>query len=93
MLLSLILMLVVTIVAVFFAAENPTTIQVTFLGLPIRGTAGVLGVLAFALGFLLGILALLPAMLSRSVAMFRQRKRLAELEKKPTRRRATGKEQ
>ena len=80
MLLSLILLVVMTIVASYFATNNLTPIEVNLLGYPVHGTAGTLIVAAFGIGVLLGVLMLLPPLISRSWSLIRHRRKLQDLQ-------------
>ncbi len=82
MLLSVLLTILVTIVAVIFALQNVTVVQVSFFGYPAEGSVGLFLLIALGIGVLLGILLMLPTVISRSVALFRQRRKVAALEKK-----------
>lgn len=79
MLLSLIVFVVVTVVAVYIASNNMTVIAMNILGYTLKGATGVVVVAAFGLGVLLGIVAMLPALISRSWAVIRHRRKLQDL--------------
>ena len=81
MIFSLILVVAVTILAVFFASYNQTMVAVIFFGYPIQGTIGLMMVLAAGVGVVLGVLIMLPSVLSRNWALFRHQKKIEELEK------------
>ncbi len=78
MLISLILAVVLTILAAYVASNNLTVITVSLLGYPIKQTTGILIVGAFAVGVLLGILGMLPMVLSRSWALIRHKRQLQD---------------
>lgn len=80
MLLSLVLLVVMTILAAYFASNNMEVIQVNLLGYPIHGTTGTLMVTALGVGVLLGVIFMLPAFISRSWALIRHRRKLQDLQ-------------
>ena len=80
MLISLILAVAVTILAVFFASYNQTMVTVNFFGNPVQGTVGLLMVVALGVGVLLGVLFMLPSVISRSWALMRYKRKLQELQ-------------
>lgn len=80
MIFTMIVVVIVAVLAVFFASYNQNMIEVVFFGFPVQGTVGLFLVLALALGVVLGILIMLPGMIGRSWSLSRHRKRLAELE-------------
>ncbi len=80
MLLSLVIAVAASIVAVFFANVNPTVIQVNVFGTPISGSLGVVIVISVGLGALLGVLMMLPTLVSRSWAIIRYKRKLQELQ-------------
>ncbi len=79
MFLSMILLVIMTILAAYIASNNVTVIDLNILGYPLKGSAGVLVVSAFGLGVLLGIVVMLPALISRSWAAIRHRRKLQDL--------------
>lgn len=80
MLISLILFVIVAILATYVATTNLAIMQLNVLGYPIQATTGVLVVSALALGFLFGLLFLLPALVSRSWSLIRHRRKLQDLQ-------------
>ncbi len=78
MIISLILAVVITILAAYFASNNLTLISINLLGYGIRGTTGVLMVSALGIGVLLGIAFMLPALISRSWALMRHKRKLQD---------------
>lgn len=80
MLISLVLAVVVTILAAYFASNNLTAMQINVLGYVLKGTTGVMIVSAFGGGVLLGVLLMLPALISRSWALIRHKRKLQDLE-------------
>jgi hypothetical protein len=80
MLISLIVFVIVTVVAAYFASNNLTMMDVNLLGYAVRGTTGVLMVSAVGIGVLLGIMLMLPALISSSWAEIRHRRKLQDLQ-------------
>ena len=80
MLISLVLAVAVTILAVFFASYNQSVIAVNLFGYPVQGTVGLLMVVALGVGVLIGVLLMLPSVISRSWALMRHKRKLQELE-------------
>ena len=80
MLISLILAVAVTILAVFFASYNQTVITVNLFGYQVQGTVGLLMVVALGVGVLVGVLLMLPSVISRSWALMRHKRKLQELQ-------------
>ena len=80
MILSIILMFIVAIVAVVFSWQNPEVITVSFFGSPVDGPVGLFLLIALGLGILLGILLMMPSLVSRSFTAARYRRRIAEME-------------
>jgi len=60
MLLSLVLAVAFSILAVFFANYNQTVVQVSIFGYQAKGSLGVVIVVAVGVGALLGVLVMLP---------------------------------
>jgi putative membrane protein len=80
MLISLIVAVAVTILAVFFASYNQTVASVNLFGYTVQGTIGLLMVVALGIGVLLGVLLMLPSVISRSWALMRHKRKLQELQ-------------
>lgn len=80
MLISLMIFVILSVVAAYFASNNLTVIDVSLLGYPLKGTTGTLMVSALGLGVLLGVLMMLPALISRSWAVIRHRRKLQDLQ-------------
>lgn len=80
MLISLIVLVIVSILAAYFASINLAVIHINLLGLPLAGTSGTLLVVAFGVGVLVGILGMLPMVISRSWAVIRHRRKLQDLQ-------------
>ncbi len=78
MLFSLVLAVVVGILAAYFASNNLTVIEVNLLGYPIHQTTGIFMVLALGLGVLLGILFMLPPLISSNWSLIRHKRRMQD---------------
>ena len=91
MLISLILAVVVTILAAYIASNNLAVIDINLVGYGIRGTTGVLVVSAFGIGVLLGVLLMLPALISRSWTLIRHRRQMQDLQDSMKRDQPAGK--
>jgi uncharacterized membrane protein YciS (DUF1049 family) len=85
MVISLILVVAVTILAVFFSSYNQIMVEVNFFGYPVQGTIGLMMVLAVGVGVIVGVLIMLPGVISRNWALFRHKKKIEELQQKPAR--------
>ncbi|MEW5941268.1 MAG: LapA family protein [Chloroflexota bacterium] len=83
MIVSILLTIAVTIVAVIFAMANPEAVTVTFFGANVQGQMGVFMLVAFGVGILLGIVLMLPSLIGRSISNAMHRRKIAELEGKP----------
>lgn len=81
MIFALILALAFSIVAVIFALENPTLVQVSFLGYQAKGSLALFILLAVVLGILIGVIVTLPMVVKRSLALSSHRKKIQVLEK------------
>ncbi len=80
MLLSLVLAVVFSILAVFFANYNQTIVQVSLFGYPAKGSLGLVIVISVGVGVLLGVLVMLPSMISRSWALIRHKRKIEDLQ-------------
>jgi hypothetical protein len=78
---SLILIMAISIVSVYFALENTLIAKATFFGFPVEGSIGVILLVTLGIGTLLGVLLMLPSMISRGITMARLRRRVNELER------------
>jgi uncharacterized membrane protein YciS (DUF1049 family) len=86
MIVSLILVLVVTIVAVMISLENTTMIQVSFLGYLVQGPDGLFMLIALGIGVGLGMILMIPPLIGRSWTVMQSKRRIAELERNSPRR-------
>lgn len=80
MIFTMIVVVIVAVLSVFFASYNQSMIEVFFFGFPVEGTIGLFLVLALALGVVLGILIMLPGLIGRTWTLSKHKKRLAQLE-------------
>lgn len=80
MLLSLVLAVVFAILAVYFANFNPTVVEINLFGHLVKGSLGLVIVLAVGVGVLLGVLVMLPSMISRSWALIRHKRKIEDLQ-------------
>ncbi len=80
MLISLVLAVIFAILAVYFANFNQAVIQVNLFGYPIKGSLGLIIVSAVGLGVLLGVLVMLPSIISNSWALIRHRRKIEDLQ-------------
>lgn len=78
MFISLIVFVILSVLAAYFASNNLTPITVNLLGYPLKGMTGTIIVTALGAGVLLGILIMLPALISRSWSEMRQRRKLQD---------------
>lgn len=85
MIFTLVIVVVVAVLAVFFASYNQQMVEIILFGFPVQGTIGLFLVLSLGIGILLGILVMLPSLLKRSWWLNRQSKKIEELEQKPVR--------
>jgi uncharacterized integral membrane protein len=80
MLFALVLAVAITILAVFFANYNQTTVVINLFGYALQGPIGLFLVIALGLGVLVGVLMLLPSVISRSWTILRHKRKMEELE-------------
>jgi uncharacterized integral membrane protein len=79
MLLSMIIAVVLSILAVFFANYNRAVVEVNLFGHTVSGTLGIVLVVALGLGVLLGIATSMPMVIGRSWQLIRIRRELEDL--------------
>ena len=80
MIFSLILALIIAIVAVFFALENPTMVTISFFGYAVEGSVALFILISMGIGLLLGLLFMLPGRIRSSLSNARNRKKIGSLE-------------
>lgn len=66
--------------AAFFALQNPSIVTANFFGLALQGSLAVFVLAGIAVGFLFGVLVMLPGRIKSSLSNSRNRKKIAELE-------------
>jgi len=91
MIISLILMIAFTAVAVMFSLENVAMIHITFFGYPVDGSSGIFMLIALGVGVLMGVILMLPSFIGNSWALMRHKRKLAEFEQNPPRKAAKKK--
>ena len=80
MIISFALVIVFTILAVYFSTFNQAIITVNLFGYPVDGPTGLFLVLALGIGALIGVLIMVPSVISRSWSLMKHRRRVRELE-------------
>ncbi|MBI3164926.1 MAG: LapA family protein [Anaerolineales bacterium] len=78
--------------AAFFALQNPALVMGNFFGLAIQASLAVFVLAGLAVGFLIGVLVMLPGRIKSGIANSRHRKKIAELEGKAVPRKAAASE-
>jgi uncharacterized integral membrane protein len=80
MLISMIVFVVLAVLAAYVASNNLTPVDVNLLGYVLRAPSGILLISALGIGFLLGVLLMLPAVISKSWAVIRHRRKIQDLQ-------------
>ncbi len=80
MLISMIVFVILAILAAYVASNNLAPVTMNLLGYALQAPSGVLFVSALGIGFLLGVLLMLPAVISRSWALIRHKRKLQDLQ-------------
>ncbi len=80
MIISLVLIVVFTILAVYFSTYNPAVIQINLFGYLLQGPTGLFLIIALGIGALLGVLIMLPTVIGRSWAVMKHKRRIQDLE-------------
>jgi hypothetical protein len=80
MLISLVLVVVLSILAVFFEKANPSLIQVAVADHFMKGSMGLIIVIAAGMGVLVGVVMMPIAMLCRSWSVIRHGRQPADLQ-------------
>jgi uncharacterized integral membrane protein len=80
MVFSLILALVISILAVFFALENTMTVTVSFFGYGVDGSLALFILIGLVIGVVVGVLLMTPGRIRSSLSNARQRKKIGSLE-------------
>ena len=84
MITPLILIVVLSVLSIFFTNDNQTMVEVIVFGHTIKSTIGFIILGALGTGILLGILSMLPSVLKRSFALLKQGEQLAQMKQKET---------
>jgi uncharacterized membrane protein YciS (DUF1049 family) len=77
----LILALILAIVAVAFALQNPLIVTATFFTVSMKGSLALFVLIGVGVGFVIGVLAILPTVLKGALTVSRHRKHIGTLEK------------
>ncbi len=77
----LILALILAIISVIFAIQNPVLVTAALFGLSMKGSLAMFVLIGVCVGILIGILVMLPGTLKNAVVIARHRKRISGLEK------------
>ncbi len=77
---SLILALVISVLAVIFALQNTSSVTLIFFGWRIDGPLALVLLVTLAVGFLVSLLASLPALIRDRLTVARQKRKVANLE-------------
>lgn len=82
MTIPLILIVILSVLSVFFTNSNQTVVEVIAFGYKLKSSIGFLMVGALGIGVLLGILSMLPSVLKRSFTLLKQGEELAQMKQK-----------
>jgi len=77
----LILTLILAIVAVIFAIQNPVIVTATFFTLSMKGSLALFVLIGIGVGILIGVLIMLPSVLKGAIKVSQHRKQISGLEK------------
>jgi len=66
--------------AAFFAIQNPALVSANFFGYTIEGSLAVFVLIGLGVGFLIGVLVMLPGRIKSGLAQARMRKKMADIE-------------
>ena len=77
----LILALILAILAVAFALQNPLVMTATFFTVSMKGSLALFVLIGAGVGVVIGRLAMLPAVLKGAITVSRHRNRISALEK------------
>lgn len=80
MIFALILALIMAIVMVFFALENPVMVTVSFFGYAVQGSLALIIMVAMGIGVLIGLLVVIPGRIKSGLSNARNRKKIGNLE-------------
>jgi putative membrane protein len=76
----LILALILAIVAVTFALQNPLIVTATFFAVSMKGSLALFVLIGVGVGVVIGVLAMLPAVLKGALTVSHHRKHISTLE-------------
>jgi lipopolysaccharide assembly LapA-like protein len=82
MIVPLILIVVLSVLAIFFTNSNQTMVEVIVFGSTIKSTIGLVVVSTLGIGIVLGILSMLPSVWKRSFDLLRKGEELAQMKQK-----------
>jgi len=82
MIVPLILILVISILAIFLTNSNQTMVEVIVFGYTFQSTTGFLIIGTLCIGIVLGVLSMLPSVWKRSFALLRMGEELAQIKQK-----------
>lgn len=82
MIVPLIMIVVLSVLAIFFTNSNQTVVQVIVFGHTIKNTIGFVVTSALGVGVLLGILSMLPSVFKRGFDLLRHKEELAQMKQK-----------
>jgi uncharacterized integral membrane protein len=82
MIVPLILIVILSVLAIFFTNSNQTIVQVIVFGHTIKSTIGLLIAGTLGIGIILGVLSMLPAVGKRSLDLIRHKEELAQMKQK-----------
>jgi putative membrane protein len=77
----LVLALIIAVIAVIFALQNAMIVTISFFVWKITGSLSLVLLVTLAIGALIGLLVLLPAVIKNSFQVSGHRKRIGSLEK------------
>jgi uncharacterized integral membrane protein len=92
MIVPLILIVVLSILAIFFTNSNQTMIEVVMFDYTLKSTVGLVVTGALGVGMLLGILSMLPAIGKRSFELLKRTEELAQLKQREAMRKPEAKQ-
>jgi len=81
MLLFLVLALLIAILAVILALQNPTNVTVTFLAWKFESSLALVLLVAFVLGVVLALVTLVSVVIRKNWTISSQKKKIAQLER------------
>ena len=82
MIITLLLVVVLSVLAIFFTNSNQTIVQVIVFGYTIKSTIGFIVIGALGVGIVLGILSMLPAVGKRSFDLLKHKEELAQIKQR-----------